>query len=373
MKAIQKMALVTGGAGLIGSHLVDLLVERGYRVRIVDNLEPETHPHGKPSWINPQAHFIQGDVRDKSILTEALKGVHWVFHLSAYGGFTTETSKYADVNVNGTARIFEVIVRGKSTVEKMVIASSQGVYGEGAYECQKDGPALQVARSLAALREKKWDPLCPRCGNLLKPLPTTEEKPKACETPYTLSKEAAERLALAQGKELGIPVAALRYGVTYGPRQSIFNPYTGVVSIFSTQILNDLAPLVYEDGGQTRDFVYVGDVARASLFAMETGKASFEVFNVGTGKATTVAHLARTLAAIYGKKIEPRIPGEFRLGDVRHLTLNPAKLTRLGFQARTSLEGGLSSYAKWIHSQGKVLQYFTEAYEKLKKYRLIQS
>jgi dTDP-L-rhamnose 4-epimerase len=342
-------------------------------VRILDNLEPDTHPQGKPSWINAKAHFIQGDIREESILFRALDGVHWIFHLAAFGGFTIETSKYVDVNVKGTARIFESILRRKYDVEKIVIASSQGVYGEGAYRCRKDGPVITGPRSLEQLRKKQWDPSCPRCGNRLEPVPTAEEKPKECETPYTLSKEFSERLALAQGRQMGIPVVALRYGVTYGPRQSIFNPYTGVVSIFSTRILNDLPPLVYEDGEQTRDFVYVGDVAQATLFVMENELANFEVFNVGTGKATSVAHLARTLASIYGKKIGPETPGEFRCGDVRHIILDSGKLSRMGFQAQTSLEEGLSSFAKWIRGQGNVKQYFTEAYERLKKHRLIQT
>ena len=373
MDSNRKAVLVTGGAGLIGSHLVDLLVERGYPVRILDSLEPETHSQGKPKWLNTHAHFIQGDIRDESCLSRALEGVQWVFHIAAFGGFTTETSKYVDVNVNGTARIFEAIARGKSEVRKIVVASSQGVYGEGAYQCKKDGPVVARPRSFEQLKKKQWDPFCPQCGNRLEPVPTAEEKPKECETPYTLSKEFAERMALAQGRQLGIPVTALRYGVTYGPRQSIFNPYTGVVSIFSTRILNDLPPVVYEDGEQTRDFVYVGDVAKATLFVMENEKENFEVFNVGTGKSTTVARLARTLASIYGKKIEPKIPGEFRRGDVRHVLLDPAKLRQLGFLASTPLEEGLSSFAQWIKGQGEVKQYFTEAYERLKKDRLIQT
>lgn len=368
-----KRALVTGGAGLIGSHLVDLLVKKGHSVRILDNLEPQTHPQGKPSWVNPEADFIQGDVRDEATLSRALEGVQWVFHQAAFGGFTPETSKYLDVNVKGTARIFELVAQGKYKVEKIVVASSQAVYGEGAYECTQDGPAFQVARSLANLQRKIWDPPCPKCGKSLKAVPTPEEKNRLCETPYALSKEFAERLALAQGRQLGVPVVALRYGVTYGPRQSIFNPYTGVASIFSTQILNDLSPLIYEDGEQTRDFVYVGDIARANLFAMENTSANFGVFNVGTGKATPVSRLAKTLAFIYGKKIEPKIPGEFRSGDVRHLVLDASKLNRLGFRAGTSLEEGLGFFTDWIKTQGDVKQYFTEAYEKLKKYRLVQS
>ena len=364
-------ALVTGGAGLIGSHLVDLLVEKGYDITLLDNLETQTHPQGKPKWLNPNARFIQGDIRNDSDLQRALQGVRFVFHQAAFGGFTEETSKYADVNVSGTARLFEQIATGKFPVEKVVVASSQAVYGEGAYECSSDGEVFPPVRSFDQLAKKSWEPPCPRCGGALRPSLASEEKPREGNTPYALSKEFEERLALGQGRQLEIPMVALRYGVTYGPRQSISNPYTGVVSIFSTQILNDLAPRVYEDGQQTRDFIFVGDVARANLFALENESTNCQTFNVGTGKATTVAGLARTLASLYGKSVDPEIPGEFRWGDVRHILLNPAKLKELGFQATTSLGEGLQFFAEWMKSQGRVQAYFPEAYRRLKKHRMI--
>lgn len=371
MHSTKGHALVTGGAGLIGSHLADLLVEKGYEVTILDNLEPQTHPRGKPVWVNPHAHFVQGDIRDTAVLSRALEGVRFVFHLAAFGGFTTEISKYVDVNVSGTSRIFERLAAGKFSVEKIVVASSQALYAEGIYECRKDGQVLPPPRPLGQLRRKQWEVRCPHCGGVLKSALTSEEKPGAGETPYALSKELEERLALVVGKQRGVPVVALRFGVTYGPRQSIFNPYTGIVSIFSTQILNDLAPLVYEDGAQTRDFIYVGDVARANLFVMENEKADFQVFNVGTGKATSVAALARMLSATFGKSIEPKIPGEFRLGDVRHIILNPAKLERLGFRRTTDLKKGLPLFAEWMRSQGPVEEHFTQAHAHLKRNRIV--
>lgn len=364
---MKKRALVTGGAGLIGSHLVDLLVKEGYDVTILDNLQKPTHLQGKPPWLHPQARFIRGDVCRDSDLSQALEGVQFVFHQAAFGGFTEEVSQYVDVNVSGTARIFEKIETGKFQVKKIVVASSQAVYGEGAYECPKDGRVLIEGRSLARLRGKQWEMICPRCGGLLRPVPTDEDKLKECETPYALSKEFEERLALASGKHLGLPVAALRYGVTYGPRQSIYNPYTGVVSIFATRLLNDLPPLVYEDGNQTRDFVFVGDIARANLFVMENDRANFQVFNVGTGRATRMADLARRLSSIFGKSIEPDLPGEFRLGDVRHVVLDSARLKKLGFSADTPLEKGLSLFAAWMKSQGPVQEYFTQAHKNPKK------
>ena len=366
-----KRVLVTGGAGLIGSHLVDLLIEKGYEVTILDSLEPQTHPQGQPRWLNSQATFIRGDIRDEASVEKALRGVHHVFHLAAFGGFTEEISKYFDVNVSGTARIFEKLATEKFPVEKVVVASSQAVYGEGAYRCDKDGRVYPPMRSSSQLKKKIWEAVCPKCRRTLKPISTPEEKSKEGETPYALSKELEERLALACGKQLGIPVVALRYGVTYGPRQSIFNPYTGVISIFSTRIVNHLPPLVYEDGKQTRDFIYAGDVAKANLFVMEKEEADFQVFNVSTGKATAVMQLAKTLSSLYGKSMDPEIPGESRWGDVRHILPDPSKLNQLGFVAGTSLEKGLSSFVEWIKTQGTVKEYFTEAHRHLKKSRIV--
>ncbi len=359
--------LVTGGAGLIGSHLTDLLIERGYEVTILDNLEPQTHAEGKPRWIHRDARFIQGDIRNEADLRQALEGVRFVFHEAAFGGFTEESSKYLDVNGVGTARIFEVLVSGKFSVEKVVVASSQAIYGEGAYQCEKDGLQFPASRSLNQLQKKAWEPLCPRCQKPLHPALTGEEKFPAAETPYALSKELEEKFSLTQWKKLGIPVVALRYAVTYGPRQSVFNPYTGVVSIFSTRLLNNFPPLVYEDGRQARDFVYVGDVARANLFVLENSQANGQALNVSTGKATSISNLAQKLASLYQKSIEPEIPGQFRLGDVRHILPNPSRLAHLGFSTQTSLDEGLSRFVEWIRTQGSLKDYFARAHRRLKE------
>lgn len=371
MGSSKGRALVTGGAGLIGSHLVDLLVEEGYEVTILDDLETQTHPQGEPEWLNKNARFIKGDIRDDSALSSALESIRFVFHLAAFVGFTPEVSKYIDVNTIGTARLFEKIAAGRYAVEKVVVASSQAVYGEGAYICERHGLQYPQRRSFTQLKKKQWEPICSECGGSLKPNLTSEEKPREGETAYALSKEFTERLALSCGRQIGIPVVALRYGVTYGPRQSIFNPYTGVASIFSTRLLNNLPPLVYEDGRQTRDFIYVKDIARANLFAMENEKVKFEVFNVGTGVATSVATLARELASIYGKKVEPEIPGQFRWGDVRHIILDSSKLGRLGFRTTIPLKEGLTLFAQWMKSHGRVGEYFTEAHGNLKRNRIV--
>ena len=368
----QGRALVTGGAGLIGSHLVDLLFQEGYEVTILDSLEPQTHSQGKPEWVPKEARFIQGDVRQPADIEKALEGVQFIFHQAAFGGFTNEFSKYFDVNVSGTARLFERLGAGGHQVCKVVVASSQAVYAEGTYADQEGRICFPRVRSLEALAASCWELKDARIGADLKPVPTSEEKIKQAETPYALSKEMEERVALSSGKQLGIPVVALRYSVTYGPRQSLFNPYTGVVSIFSTRLLNGLPPIIYEDGRQTRDFIFVEDVARANLFVMRTPQADGQVFNVSTGRATTVAGLVGILGEILGRKIAPKISGEYRLGDVRHLILDPSRLKALGFETKTALEEGLRKFSAWISEQPEVCDYFSAAYEKLKQSRLVR-
>src|SRR5262245_6240880 len=216
-------ALVTGGAGLIGSHLVDLLIGQGVDVTILDNLEPETHPGGPPAWIPAKARFIRGDVRDKEALARALDGADCVFHEAAYGGFSPLIEKYVDVNSLGTARLFDVIREKKFPVRKIVVASSQAVYGEGKYRCAKDGVRFPGLRSVAQLSKGNWEQLCPECGGALEPLPTDESKPVDPGSLYSLTKYDEEKIGLLLGRQFGIPTTALRYGVTYGPRQSLFN------------------------------------------------------------------------------------------------------------------------------------------------------
>lgn len=363
-------ALVTGGAGLIGSHLTDLLIEEGWQVTVLDSLEPQTHPKGEPAWLNPKAKFLRGSVCNPQDWDLALEGVDYVFHQAAFGGFTDEFSKYFEVNVNGTARLFERLAAGRHQVKKVVVASSQAVYAEGAYVDEPGNACYPEVRTEESLMKQQWDPSVK--GVKLKPVPTPESKVKRAETPYALSKEFEERISLSHGKQLGLPVTALRYGVTYGPRQSVFNPYTGVVSIFSTMILNGLAPVVYEDGLQTRDFVFVKDIARANFFVMNEHKTDGQALNVGTGRATSVAGLVDKIGQVFGKPTKPQISGEYRVGDVRHIVLDPSKINALGYQAIFSLEQGLQEFFQWIGGQPEVREYFTAAYEKLKKSRLVR-
>ncbi|HEX8679717.1 MAG TPA: SDR family NAD(P)-dependent oxidoreductase, partial [Chthoniobacterales bacterium] len=267
-----KRALVTGGAGLIGSHIVDLLLREGWTVRILDNLEPNTHKQGKPSWVNPDAEFVQGDVRDRATIAAALAGIDVVFHEAAYGGYMPEIAKYVDVNSLGTALMLEVIREDKLPIKKFIVASSQAVYSEGAAECPEHGLVFPNVRPVEQLRRGDWVVRCPKCDKPTKSVPTPEEAPIGGETVYGLTKVDQEKLVLLWGKQAGVPTVALRYSCTYGPRQSIFNPYTGVIAIFCTRLLNDLPPVLYEDGEQTRDFSFVEDIARANLLAATTDK-----------------------------------------------------------------------------------------------------
>lgn len=363
-------ALVTGGAGLIGSHLADLLYKKGYEVVILDNLERETHIK-KPDWIKKEYLFIKGDVRNKNILAKVLVGVDLVFHQAAYGGFTPQINKYIDVNCRGTANIFEVIKEKKLKVKKVVLASSQGIYGEGQYSCIKHGLAEPELRSFKQLKQGRWEMKCLKCQRILTPQPTIENKKQNPGSVYSITKLSEELLAIRLGQMLEIPTVALRYAVTYGPRQSIFNPYTGVISIFSTRILNGLSPVVYEDGKQTRDFINVADVAGANYLVSQKTTANFRVFNVSTGIKTSILGLISLLNKTYGTNIKPIIKGEFRAGEVRHLVLDNARLTGLGWEPLVKLEDGIQGYVDWIKTQGNVKEFWSRAYQMMRANKIV--
>jgi dTDP-L-rhamnose 4-epimerase len=366
-KLDRQHVLVTGGAGFIGSHLVDLLrTERDAEVIVLDNLEPQTHPDGPPPWLRDDVTFIHGDVRDVNDLARALRGVRYVFHLAGYGGFVPEVSKYMDVNATGTVRLYEAIRDHGREVRNVVVASSQGIYGEGRYRDSAGAIRSVGMRAPDDLAAGRWEHSDPETGEALRPVPTLEDHPHNSLHLYSISKYAEERSALALGSLLGVPTCALRYAVTYGPRQSLHNPYTGVVAIFSTQILNGLAPPPYEDGRQTRDFIYVTDNARANLVAMEHEDAGQRVFNVSTGVATTIDELARTLARIYGRpELEPVYRRTYRPSDVRHLVLDPRRLEALGWRAEIRLEEGMAHFARWAQSHGRVPERFRAAERQL--------
>jgi len=256
---------VTGGAGLIGSHIVDAALARGWKVRVLDNLERQTHRNGKPAWLSPEAEFMRGDVRHRGDWERALEGVDLVFHEAAYGGYMPEIAKFIHVNAVGTAIMLETIRDRNLPVRKVVIASSQAVYNEGAYACPVHGHFFGTTRPIAQLQAGDYNVHCPVCGAASVPAPTDERAPMGGENVYAISKADQERLLISWGRATGVPVVALRYSCTYGPRQSVFNPYTGVIAIFCTRLMNDLPPVIYEDGRQSRDLIFVQDVARANM------------------------------------------------------------------------------------------------------------
>ncbi len=361
-----KRALVTGGAGLIGSHVADLLVREGWKVRVLDNLEPQTHRRGKPTWVNEQVEFIEGDLRDRETIAAALDKIDIVFHQAAYGGYMPEIVKYVHVNSLGTAQMLEVIREKRLSIQKIIVASSQAVYSEGAGICPKHDLIFPAVRPVEQLRRGDWQVHCPICGAITKSAPTPENAPVGGETVYGLTKVDQEKLVLLWGKQVGIPTVALRYACTYGPRQSIFNPYTGVIAIFCTRLLNNLPPVLYEDGEQTRDFSFVEDIARANLLAAETDKIDGLPVNVGSGYGTPIREVAEQLSAAVKIDIAPEINGEFRPGEMRHLTSDTTRIRAAGYEPHVDLADGIARYLDWVRAQSNVRDYFSEAAEILR-------
>jgi len=369
----SRRALVTGGAGLIGSHIVDLLVREGWKVRILDNLERQTHRGGLPAWLSSDAEFVQGDVRDRRIWEQALQDIDVVFHQAACGGYMPQIAKFVHVNSYGTALMLETIRDRNLPVRKIVLASSQAVYDEGAYRCSRHGNFYGQPRTTERLEVGDFDVHCPRCGLAAEPVPTGESAPIGGRNVYAITKFDQERLSLTWGEATGIPVTALRYSCTYGPRQSIFNPYTGVIAIFCTRLMNNLAPVVYEDGRQSRDLIYAADVARANLLAATDCRADGQIMNVGTGNAVQIGDLATLLGDRLGVPIAPEFPGTFRPGEMRALISDIAKIGALGFAPTISLETGISRYLDWIKTQGSIRDYFASAERALKKKQIIRT
>jgi len=368
----MKRALVTGGAGLIGSHITDLLVDEGWNVRVIDNLEPNTHRRGKPAWMNQKADFIEGDLRDRETVGAALNQIDIVFHQAAYGGYMPEIAKYVQVNSLGTAQMLEIIRENNLPIKKIVVASSQAVYSEGAGDCPEHGLVFPAVRPVEQLRRGDWQVHCPVCGAITKSVPTPENAPVGGETVYGLTKVDQERLVLLWGKQMGIPTVALRYSCTYGPRQSVFNPYTGVIAIFCTRLLNNLPPVLYEDGEQTRDFSFVEDIARSNLLAAETDALDGLAVNVGCGQGTSIRKIAKLVSAALEIGIEPEARREFRPGEMRHLTSDTTRIRGAGYEPQVDLARGVMRYLDWIRRQGDVRDYFTQAENILRSKGIVQ-
>lgn len=365
--------LITGGAGFIGSHTANLLLEKGYEVRILDSLEtPVHHLREKPKYITDDVDFILGDIRNKSDMQRALKGVNAVFHLAAYQDYLTDFSKFASVNEGGVALLYEIIVNDRLPVQKVILGSSQAVYGEGKYKCSIHGIQYPPLRQIPQLMKEEWDIKCPLCGKDIEPLPVDESRTNP-HNQYAISKYAQELYALTLGKRFGIVTVALRYSITQGPRQSFYNAYSGILRIFTMRLFNGLLPSIYEDGKQIRDYVYVKDVAEANLLALESDAANFEVFNVGGGKATSVLEYARLLITVLGKRVEPKVSREFRFGDTRHVVSEISKIKQLGWQPKVTLEQIIREYIKWAREQPEVSDYYAEAENVMRQQGVLRS
>ncbi|MFA6142760.1 MAG: SDR family NAD(P)-dependent oxidoreductase [Candidatus Omnitrophota bacterium] len=346
----MKKILVTGGAGFIGSHLVDKLVVSGKNVVVLDNFEPQVHQGKKPDYLNKGAEYIEGDVRDEKALKAALKDVDVIFHLAAkvgVGQSMYEIKEYVSSNTYGTAFLWDYIINNKILLKKFVVASSMSIYGEGSYKCPKCGIMSPYLRDESDLKNKKWEVLCPVCHAELKPIPTFEDKKLLSTSVYAISKKDQEELSLNIGTSYKISTVALRFFNVYGPRQSLSNPYTGACAIFSSRIKNDKAPIIYEDGLQTRDFVNVSDIADACILAMNNEKCDYGYFNVGSGSAATIKEIAIILAKLYGKDVAPDITNRYRIGDIRHCYADIAKLRILGFKPKVGLKEGLKNLVEW--------------------------
>lgn len=354
--------LVTGGAGFIGSHTVDLLLARGHAVRVLDALTPPVHRDGQaPAYLPREVEFIHGDVRDQAAWERALAGVEAVFHFAAYQDYLPDFSKFFHVNAAGTALLYEVAVAQRQPLRKIVVASSQAVYGEGRYTCPRDGDQFPGPRSEAQLQAHEWEPRCPRCGETMTAAWTAEPAPANGHNAYAMSKHATEVLALNLGRRYGLPTVAMRYSITQGARQSYRNAYSGAMRIFAMQALAGQPLTVYEDGQQLRDFVYVGDIARANLLVLEDERANGQAFNAGGGRAVSVLDFARAVAQRAGQAGEPRVTGEYRFGDTRHILSDVARLKALGWAPQGTLDGNIDEYLAWAGAQPDFRNYADEA------------
>ena len=371
--------LVTGGAGYIGSHLVDALVARGYQVVVLDSLVPQVHRSGTwPSYANPKVRYVRGDVRDRAVFEPLVLEAQAVVHFAAavsIGQSMYEIDRYVDVNTRGTALLLDILVNTTHKVEKVIVASSIGVYGEGAYRCGTCGPVAPGIRSDAQMGAKDWEQRCPSCGAPVVSIPTPEDKALYRDNIYSMTKYHQEEMVLLIGKTYGIPAVAPRFFNVYGPRQSLSNPYAGVAAIWISRLMNGKAPVVFEDGGQLRDFVSIHDVVACLTLMLEKPGADYLPVNVGSGTTVTILEIARMLQRLLGSSIEPEVTNVGRTFDVRH---NTADITRaretLGFEPAVPLEQGFTELIEWAKTTPDVaVDFFDKALDELKAKGLVRS
>ena len=366
-----KKILVTGGAGFIGSHTVDLLLKKGYKVVVLDNLQKRVHPNGKPKYLPKEIEFIKGDVSEPNVLLRALKGVDAVYHLAAYQDYMPDFSHFVHTNTESTALLFELILREKLPVKKIIFASSQAVAGDGKWKCTEHGEFWAEQRPIDQLENGEWEIKCPICGTASRNVLMTEDIARPI-TAYGASKYSIEVLANILGKKYDIPTVCMRYTYVQGPRNSIYNAYSGIARVFAMRILNKKAPVLYEDGLGLRDYVNVADVVRANLIALEDERANNEVFFVGGGKGYTGIEFAKTMLKVFKSDLEPQIPGVFRIGDTRSTVSSIRKLEKLGWKPKVSLEKSLEQYKNWLLEQGTIKDNSDAAFIQMSKSKVIR-
>lgn len=369
--------LITGGAGFIGSFLTDDFLAQGNTVRVLDNLDPQVHPTGRPDYLSQEVDFRHADVRDKAAIVDALDGIDVVIHCAAavgVGQSMYRVQHYIDTNPGGTAVLLEALIERKQSLRKLVVFTSMTGYGEGVYRRPSDNSLLRIpVRTEEDIQRWGWEPVDPQTGEVLVPAPTPEDSQLFAKNIYALSKRYQEELTLSISEFYNIPAVCLRLFNVYGPRQSLSNPYTGVLAIFLSRILAGQQPVVYEDGKQSRDFVSVHDVVRATALAIENDAVSGQVFNVGTGIARPIAEIATTLARLLGREdIQPNITSQFRKGDIRHCLADISRInTALGFTPQTDWEQSLQEIIEWSYSAPRSDR-FSDAENELRKHGLVK-
>jgi dTDP-L-rhamnose 4-epimerase len=339
--------LITGGAGFIGSHTCDRLLSQGHEVVVLDALIAPVHRNGRPSYLSREVDFYQGDVRNRELLANLLRRVDAVYHFAAYQDYLTDFSRFADVNVVSTALLYEIAVAERLDLARVVVASSQAAMGEGLYLCQVDGEVVPGMRPETALAVANWEIHCPECGGPLEMQPSPERISNP-QNAYGMSKLGQEMFAINLGRRYGIPTVALRYSIVQGPRQSVYNAYSGACRIFCLNYLQGRPPVLYEDGEAIRDYVNIDDVVDANVLVLDDDRAVGRVFNVGGGKAITTREFADVVMRQYGSEEPGKVTGEYRFGDTRHILSDIAALRALGWRPRRSTAESVAAYATWL-------------------------
>ena len=368
---MKQRVLITGGAGFIGSHTADLLIQKGYDVYVYDNLNAKTHNGFWPEYMNKKAKLILGDINDRKQLLKVISKVNYIIHLAAEMDLNPDFKTFMDINAGGTALIYELIVKHNLKIKKIIVASTQFVYGDGQWCCDIHGRFDASIRSIELLKKSQWNICCPECGKqaeYCKNIETFQNPPNH----YALSKYFQEKIALKLGKLYNIPSVVLRYSIVHGPRQSLKNTYSGALRTFAINLSLNRMLATFEDNNSLRDFISVFDIANANIIALESKEALFDIYNVGGDKAWTIVEIARILASKMGKSLKFSKTSEFRLGDIRHAISDNSKMKNLGWNPLYSEEETITEYLNWFMTQKINVNNFLKTQKLIRKNKVIQ-